>query len=162
MPRGWFYQNMAAGAKMEQDALLSVDLTNRVVLPRKVTGLVRELASESERRSPYRFLVAVALPNFSKALQNATANQTLVEQARIGCALERLRLAQGKYPENLDSLAPGFIEKIPHDLIGGGPLQYRLTDDGGYLLYSVGWDERDDGGFVGKSRDEGDWVWEMR
>jgi hypothetical protein len=162
MPRGWFYQNMAAGAKMEQEALISVDLNNIVVLPRKVTELVRELASESERRSPYRFLVAVALPNFAKALQKAAADQTLVEQARIGCALERLRLAQGQYLERLEALTPAFMEELPHDLIGGRPLNYRRTEGGGYLLYSVGWDERDDGGFVGKSRDEGDWVWEIR
>jgi hypothetical protein len=161
VPRGWFYQNMAAGAKSEQEVLGSVDLTNRLVLPRRVSVIVRQLSPRSERRSPYRFLVAVALPNFVKALQTAARNQTMVDQARLACALERFRLAQGQYPDALDALTPQFIEKLPHDLIDGHPLKYRRTD-GGYLLYSIGWDEKDGGGIPGQSRYEGDWVWELR
>jgi hypothetical protein len=46
-------------------------------------------------------------------------------------------------------------------------LKYRRTDDGQFVLYSVGWNETDDGGTVamrkGKTpsvnQDEGDWVW---
>jgi hypothetical protein len=41
-------------------------------------------------------------------------------------------------------------------------LKYRRTNGGGYLLYSVGWDEKDDGGVAAQSREEGDWVWELR
>jgi hypothetical protein len=163
MPSGWFYQNMAAGAEMEQQVVDSLDPANQLVQPRPVTEVISELASERERRSPYRFLVAVALPNYAKALQTAAGNQTLINQARIACALERFRLAQGHYPESLDAVTPpGSIEKLPHDLIGGQPLKYRLLQAGGYLLYSIGWDEQDSGGVAGNSRDEGDWVWSMR
>jgi hypothetical protein len=162
MPRGWFYQNMAAGAEMEQQALSTFDPINQLVQPRPMTEVVRELASDSERRSPYRFLVAVALPNFAKALQTTAATQTSMNQARIACALERFRLAQGHYPATLDTLTPGLIQKLPHDLIGGQKLKYRLNQDGSYTLYSIGWDEKDGGGIAGKSRDEGDWVWSTR
>ena len=48
--------------------------------------------------------------------------------------------------ESLDALAPQFIETIPHDIIGGQPLHYRRTEDGQFVLYSVGWNETDDGG----------------
>jgi hypothetical protein len=71
-----------------------------------------------------------------------------VNLARTACALERYRLAHGKYPQTLDSLAPQFIAKLPHDPIGGQPLHYRTTDDGQFILYSVGWNEKDDGGIV--------------
>jgi len=162
MPRGWFYQNMAAGAQMEQQALDNLDPTNQLVQPRPMTDLVRELVSERERRSPYRFLVAVALPNFAKALQTTAGNQTLLNQARIACALERARLAQGRYPETLEALTPTFIERLPHDLFGGQSLKYRPNKDGGYLVYSIGWDEKDGGGVPGKSREVGDWVWPIR
>jgi hypothetical protein len=162
MPRGWFYQNMAAGAEMEQLAIGTLDPTNQLVHPRPVTEVVSDLASEREQHSPYHFLVAVALPNFAKALQTAAANQTLLNQARLSCALERFRLAKGNYPDSLDALTPGFVEKLPHDLIGGQQLKYRLNQDGGYLLYSIGWDEKDGGGVPGKSREEGDWVWSIR
>ena len=162
MPRGWFYQNMAAGAELQQIVPGSVDLTNRVVRPHEVSEMVRTMSRTSERYSPYRFLLAVALPNFAKALENAAGNQTLLDQARLACMLERYRLAQGQYPERLDALAPQSTDKLPHDLIGGQPFRYRRTEAGGYLLYSVGWNEKDDGGVTGKSREEGDWVWELR
>ena len=88
----------------------------------------------------------------------------------IACALERYRLAKGNYPETLDVLMPMFISKLPHDVINGQPLKYHRSADGTFVLYSVGWNETDDGGEVvrnvgedGKERavdqDKGDWVW---
>jgi len=79
-------------------------------------------------------------------------------------------LVHGDYPETLDALVPQFMEKIPRDIIGGKPLHYRRTDNGKFLLYSVGWNETDDGGVVnlregshwtGKQwvPDPSDWVW---
>jgi hypothetical protein len=86
--------------------------------------------------------------------------------ARVACVLERYRLAHGEYPESLDALAPQFIGKLPHDIINGQPLHYRRTDDGKFVLYSVGWNETDDSGTVvflksgsAVDRDKGDWVW---
>ena len=43
----------------------------------------------------------------------------MANEAQIVCALERYRLAHGEYPGTLDALSPQFIEKIPHDIIGG-------------------------------------------
>jgi hypothetical protein len=64
------------------------------------------------------------------------------------------------------------MEKIPHDVIGGQPLHYRARMTGSFVLYSVGWNETDDGGVVvfkngpfrrrvesGFDMNEGDWVW---
>ena len=76
------------------------------------------------------------------------AIQASIDLARVACALERYRLAHGEYPETLDALTPQFIEKLPHDIINGQPLHYRRTDDGKFVLYSVGWNEKDDGGTI--------------
>ncbi len=107
-------------------------------------------------------MVAIAIPNFLRAVQTVARNQTQVNQARLACALERYHLARAQYPETLDALTPRFIDQLPHDLIGGQPLIYHRTDGGGYLLYSIGWDEIDNGGVPGKTTEEGDWVWELR
>ena len=53
-----------------------------------------------------------------------------------------------------------YGEKLPHDIIGGQPLKYHRTADARFVLYSVGWNEKDDGGVPGKAGAEGDWVWE--
>lgn len=47
------------------------------------------------------------------------------------------------------------------DIMGAQPLHYRRTDDAKFLLYSVGWNETDNGGLPGSIADvnKGDWVW---
>lgn len=162
IPSGWFFQNMVLGAQVEQEIIESLDLTNQLVRSRHISETTQDLTSRLKRHSLYNFLVTMSLPNFAKAVQTATHNQTLVNQARIACALERFRLARQEYPETLDALNSPPGQTLPRDLIGGQPLKYRRSADGGYLLYSVGWDEKDNGGVPAKSLEEGDWVWELR
>ena len=45
----------------------------------------------------------------------------------------------------------------------GEPYKYLRKEDGSFVLYSVGWNEKDDGGTSGKTlfdEENGDWVWE--
>ena len=128
--------------------------------PGKIDDIVSKIGAPAMKRSPYAILPATALPNFSKAIQRTACNQTLVNEAFIACGLERYRLAKGQYPEGLDALAPQFAEKLPHDIVGGQPLKYHRTADGRFVLYSVGWNGKDDGGVAGKGQTEGDWVWQ--
>ena len=118
------------------------------------------MGSAFRRETPFNFLAARAFPNFLKATQTMARNQTLANEAFVACGLERYRLAHGQYPETLAALVPQFAEKLPHDIIGGQPLKYHRTADGQFVLYSVGWNEKDDGGVPGKTVTEGDWVWE--
>jgi hypothetical protein len=76
------------------------------------------------------------------------------------------RQEKGDYPSNLNELvAAGYLDKLPIDPYSGGPMVYRRTD-GGFLLYSLGKDLKDDGGIQGTNsqgkprmwRDTGDWV----
>ncbi len=99
-----------------------------------------------------------------EGLPSLLRDQTLVNEGQIACALERYRLARGEYPEKLDSLAPQFITKLPHDIITGDALKYHRTESGGFVLYSVGWNQADDGGQISNPRDradakKGDWCW---
>jgi hypothetical protein len=104
----------------------------------------------------------------NRAWRSAAGYQAIVDSARVACALERFRLAHGKYPESLASLSPEFIATLPRDLVNGEALHYRRKGDSHFIIYSVGWNERDDGGVRGKSLDwranvdsaVGDWVWE--
>ncbi len=51
----------------------------------------------------------------------------------------------GELPSELADLVPEFLAEVPEDPFSGKPLVYR-PDPTGYLLYSVGHDETDDGG----------------
>jgi len=63
----------------------------------------------------------------------------------VAVAVERYRLANGRWPERLDDLVPRYLTKIPTDLYDGQPLRYRRVPDG-VLIYTVGEDGKDDGG----------------
>jgi hypothetical protein len=106
------------------------------------------------------------MPALGRSGERFAYAQTSADLARLACALERYRLANGQFPETLEPLAPKFIENLPRDVINGQPLKYRRTEGGQFVLYSVGWNQTDDGGKIelrqgNRSVDitQGDWVW---
>ena len=163
MPDGWYYRNELTVAEMHQRCFLPMIDTNlQVALPK-----VRNNANEYFKKlnlGPWN-LLALDSTELRSAGRKFAYGQNSINIARIACALERYRLAHNEYPETLDALAPQFIAQIPHDVIGGKPLHYRRTEDGKFLLYSIGWNETDDSGQIGLSKSgytdttKGDWVW---
>jgi hypothetical protein len=86
----------------------------------------------------------------------------LTDEARLACALERFRLHRGRYPEKLSELTPDFLPSLPAQVVNGEPYIYRPTEDGSFILYSVGTDLHDDGGITGRKGPgwkQPDWVW---
>jgi hypothetical protein len=166
-PNAFFYQTELAFARMHQQFILPlVDQTNRIIAPAALRHAQAAVQIQMKHYSPYKIQALMVFPAISKAVMKFATIQAQMDLARVACALERHRLAHGEYPETLDALAPQFIEKLPHDIINGQPLHYRRSEDGKFVLYSVGWDEKDDGGkiFFTKSgsidREKGDWVWQ--
>ena len=166
VPRGWLYQNIKVAVTLGQKPLDSFDLTNNLILPAKTRNAILEIGKAVRHSAPWNRWARIAIPNVNKALQVTAGNQTLANEGQIACALERYHFAHGEYPETLDALVPQLIEKLPHDIIGGQPLHYRRTEAGKFLLYSIGWNETDDGGQVAPMKDgrtdmeNGDWVWQ--
>ncbi|HEX4265480.1 MAG TPA: hypothetical protein VH597_14185, partial [Verrucomicrobiae bacterium] len=166
MPSGWFYQNMRLIGETYRNYILpAVDESNRLVSPKYNDIMVREL--DKRRMSPYNVFAKMLLPSLSKASQRSARSQALVDETRIACALERYRMAHNNFPDTLEALAPEYISKIPNDLFGGRPLHYQKNTDGTYILYSIGWNLRDDGGVTvlrkgstpTQDPNSGDWVW---
>jgi len=163
-PRGWFYQNMAVRASLTTRYFDRVDSIKDSVSPSRQNEMTRSMETVFGRLSPYKFLAAINTPNFSRATQRMAYNQNQANMALVACALERYRLANGSYPESLDVLAPQYIGKLPHDIINGGDLKYR-RENNTFVLYSIGWNEKDDGGTPAPIKsgqpdlDNGDWVW---
>jgi len=159
-PSGWLLQNQACYNQAIQDyALAGYDPARQQVFPSAIDGSVGRFEAQVRQRRLFGALSAIAVPNFFKALQTCTRGQTQMNEVVLACALERNRRAEGHYPDSLASLAPRFIDRIPHDLIGGGPLKYQRTQNGSFTLYSVGWNEKDDEGEISSNRNQGDWVW---
>jgi hypothetical protein len=161
MPRGWMYQNMVTIATTDQAFLDTTDKGYQRVHPRRADEIGVATMNRLSRFRPYRFMAAAAMPNFLKALQTTAFRQTQVEEALLACALERYHLAHADYPERLSALGPQLVRGVPTGVVNGQPFQYRRLEREHFLLYSFGWNETDDGGVVGKTTSEGDWVWQQ-
>ena len=166
MPSAFFYQNELTFARLHEHLVLPlVNMTNRTVSVAAFNQDDLDIKEMAKHYSPYTVLAIMSFPAVSKSVQRFATVQAQVDLARTACALERYHLAHGEYPASLDAVAPQFIEKLPHDIINGQPLRYRRTDDGKYVLHSVGWNETDDGGQVVLTKNgsidqkKGDWVW---
>lgn len=76
----------------------------------------------------------------------------------IAIALELYRHDHGTYPRQLKELKSGYMDEIPDDpFTDGDPFRYMPTETGdrisGYMLYSVGPNGEDDGGFNRQEKD---------
>ena len=169
-PSGWVDQNKLRIGQFETQWYLPLaDVENRMVSPKSVESANDAFNKQigTTQLNPYNWFEKKFVPALAQAVKKFAYAQSSVDLACVAIALERYRLAHGEFPESLNTLAPQFMEKIPHDIINGQPLNYRRTDDGQFVLYSVGWNELDDGGvvvFEGKNTDrvdinQGDWVW---
>jgi hypothetical protein len=166
IPTGWFYQNQLRCVRPMVDYYLPLaDVNQGTFSPALARRGDAALMAETKTASPFNVLERLMLPALGNAAKRFASGQESVDLARVACALERYRLTHGEYPESLDALAPQFIAKLPHDIINGQPLHYRRAPDGQFVLYSVGWNETDDGGVVGLTKNgnvdtsTGDWVW---
>ena len=158
-PSGWGYQHVVARLDLDFGRLSCLDTANQIIHADKVVAAGKK--AHALDRGLYTFAASVGQPAFERACQLTAHNQTEINQALIACSLERFRLAHGEYPEDLNALVPKFLDVIPHDVIGGRPFHYRRSSEDAFLLYSVGWNERDDGGVRGQPfpSADGDWVW---
>jgi hypothetical protein len=168
MPRGLFYQNMLTISRFFEDFILPVvdDRGHRVSPDLSARGYH---ALEAMGRGPYTLIAKLLLPALQNSVQKSARMQAYVDATRVACAVERYLRANGNLPASLDLLAPSFIGVIPGDVIDGKPLRYRAKPDGEFILYSIGWNQKDNGGELAWAKPketvvditQGDWVWRM-
>lgn len=97
-------------------------------------------------------ITAFGVPNLEITAKKSALLEDRTRQLRAACALERYRLGHGGYPETLADLVPKYLPAIPVDVATLHPLRY-LRDDSGFLLWTPGWNEQDEGG------GGDDWAW---
>jgi hypothetical protein len=170
MPSGWYYQEKLNFTKLFDAQMAGVvDLPAKTVSARRtasnaaaLNGQIYGGSSGSALKALFRHRLIASLFLPANNPIAAARNQVAADQAALACALERYRLAHGQYPGQLEALTPQYMSRQPNDVITGHPYKYRRTDDGQFILYSVGWNEKDDGGVPGKTlfdQTQGDWVW---
>ena len=87
----------------------------------------------------------ILMPALSRAYEAEWRLRTQLDLARTAVAVERFRLANGRLPDRLDELVPAFLDRVPKDMWNDGkPLSYRVKNNGGFVVYSFGYDRQDD------------------
>jgi len=174
-PRGWFdFEKLGYYRLFEDSTFSGFDAHSRRINPSVSVGNQERLEKSLGgwafgSLTRHRVFARLLIPAIVNVHRKFALAQTIVDETGIACALERYRLANGQYPEKLEVLVPRFLGRIPNDVISGGPLRYGRPDGAQFVLYSVGWNEKDDGGTAvpakGKSPaldfTQGDWVWQF-
>jgi hypothetical protein len=166
-PNGWLYQNRIYAAKIMLDHYIpAADVSRSTISPSAIATANGVVTKDLVGFAPFKELERLMIPGLGNCGEKFAFAQASKDMARVAIALERYRLAHGNYPASLDALTPKYLERIPNDVIGGQPLNYRLDANGRFTLYSIGWNERDDGGVTVASANQksldlkqGDWVW---
>lgn len=120
----------------------------------KADALTQEIESLQFWQAPLTRMLGPAL--FDRAgskTDQAVANITM---CRLVLALKAHRRDTGAYPASLKELQPTLGWTIPDDPFSGKPYVYRRQGDG-FILYSLGTNEIDDGGMSEYEPQTGRW-----
>jgi len=164
IPSGWIDTFKADSARFNLlEMPKMVDPAEHRVYPDREGAAFAAMDKAGSSETWRNFVSPLVRPTFNSVKKYAY-EQVQVDEARISCRLERYRLAQGTYPSSLAALVPAYGAELPHDVMNGEPYRYKLNGDGTYLLYSVGWDQKDGGGQLGSkspyhTSDNLDWIW---
>lgn len=169
MPAGWVQLEKLNFSKLA-NAPLAVGLSDS---PKRINPIQLQLACDQAQKQTveqgnfkaffaHTMCAADCLPTVTDWAMRSTAAQVMTDQTRLACALERYYLKQNRYPEKLEQLVPEFLAKLPTDPLSGEPYRYMRDENARYKIWSVGWNEKDDGGLSGGSRYDraADWVWQ--
>jgi hypothetical protein len=165
MPRGWWEMEKVNYARIIETLMANIERASKPGVAATIdqldeSGLIRRGPSALWH---HEIMAGLLIPAINKAHRKFCAAQVATGEATVACALERARITNGSYPQSLDALTPKFLARAPIDFVSGAPFRYRVEGDG-YVLYSVGWNQQDDGGRPGKTMfddKDGDWVWQV-
>lgn len=71
--------------------------------------------------------------------QRLAFTQSILDQARIACAIERYRIRTGSLPATLEELEGPDEGILPRDVLTGQPYSYRPTAEGRFKLEGTAW-----------------------
>jgi hypothetical protein len=154
----WSYSDELRALQDEQillETLRTVE-TNQFFNP-AYTNMVNQFYARGITNTPDDWWLKLDFPDFRRIFSDnasawgATVRKTMAAETcrRVvitAIALKRFQLKQGHFPEKLSELTPEFLASVPLDPVDGQPLRYRSNTDGTFTLYSIGLNDKDDGG----------------
>ncbi len=174
IPKGWFHFEQINYNRLYEEFLLGPSAKDKSQFDIKnVKQASDKMDKHFTHRDPIRavsehkVLTYVLLPSMSPFVQRCAYAQSTADLAIVALALERYHLKQQDYPAALEALVPDYVSVLPTDIMAKAPFKYERQSRDAFRLWSVGWNETDEGGKVKKVYDngarygqnEGDWTW---
>jgi hypothetical protein len=97
---------------------------------------------ERDRQNRLISLFAVNLTGMHAPMEAAVQHRDVLSAV---AAAHRFRLDHRTWPARLEDLVPKYLAAVPLDRLTGRPVRYQVTETGP-RLYSLGFDDKDDGG----------------
>ncbi len=96
------------------------------VTPARLEALNANIDESLRGVNRYRRMVtSLAIPAVKEMFARIASIEAGLRQARIACAIQEYALSEKALPSSLDQLVPKYLDKIPRDVINGGPMHYR-------------------------------------
>ena len=114
----------------------------------------------------YYKAVGSFLPEFHAAAMKEASLESRMLATRAGLACKIFKSKTGHYPTNLEALVPEILPEVPIDPFTGKPFVFKIQD-GELLIYSLGSNQKDDGGRMSPQTQlvmekDDDWTWRER
>lgn len=134
----------------DKDALIYLDLMEASIAANQLPLHQRREAVEAAEGalgglSKIHVLLHAFVPAVSRVTELDLAAIAHLRTAQVSVAIERYRLSAGRLPDALADLVPGYLDAVPADPFDGKELRYKKLDTG-FVVYSIGEDETDNGG----------------
>jgi hypothetical protein len=115
--------------------------------PKSLEGISQWMSLQEEAKSKGYQISAMLLPAIQTAFERSAECLARLRVGQAALAVERYRLAhQNALPDALGELTPQILAQVPTDPFDGQPLRYQKNSSG-FLVYSIGKDRTDNGGF---------------
>jgi hypothetical protein len=114
-------------------------------LPMHEQAAIEQVLDAEIRSKRYAILARLILPAVGHVASSSRRKHAWTRSLIACLAAERYRQAHHEWPVSLDALVPAELAAVPIDPFDGHPLRFRRLPDG-FVVYSVGPDETDDGG----------------
>lgn len=143
MPGGWWAEPMN---KTMTIGILRVDAQFIELVgkgwPAMADG-VSSVARSDTGSWPFNMFAEISAAGLDVAITTSGRVLATLRSARVAVLIERYRLQKQQLPAGLEELSKHFGQELPADPFTGKGLIYR-QEPGGYVVYSVGDDRKDD------------------
>jgi hypothetical protein len=143
--RAFAHVNQAVGLKLLNQAM---EIATEPIADRSADWDAWEQEIVRLRSEPFpqrHALATLLLPAVAPSHQAELRIKALLGVAQVMIAMERFRLAHGRWPKDLQEIPKLILPEIPIDPFSGLPIVVA-PNDSGWVVYSTGPDGENDGG----------------